>query len=465
MIPVGDSNGGKYMSIIYQVTVSKGQHLSRNNAVISRNIALNFGLESDSVITLLVGHLNCRVKLKINYTKTGHFLAVSPLVLNKLHLPGNSRYGLQMTASGLRIGPVIGIMGEYGSNSARPFGGQGLFFSQLSTAGRKLGELCFAFDPSSVNYVSKTVQGFIYSHGIWRKGVFPIPDVVYPRESGYSQTKKVVRNRLEAAGCRFINPSLIGKWQTNQSLSKDLSLSRYLPETRIVNNFDQIDKMLNQYGAVYLKPITGSQGRNIIRVAKAKNKKTYWYSYQRNSRPYRNLVHSLGALRLSLRPVMGSRRYIVQQQIDLLRVHGNISDVRVLVQKDDSGQWKITGKACRVGRTGSITSNISGGGSGHKLPEVLSHYFAQGGVRSILQEIDYLALEAARMLEKDTGSIGELGIDIGIDTHGRIWFIEANLKPARKVFILIGEKSTRQASVMNPMLYSRYLAGFSPERQ
>jgi hypothetical protein len=162
---------------------------------------------------------------------------------------------------------------------------------------------------------------------------------------------------------------------------------------------------------------------------------------------------------------MGRRRYIVQQRIHLLRVNGNITDVRILVQKDENGLWTVTGKACRVGRLGSITSNISGGGCGHRVPHVLARHFSDPQVRTrIIQEIDYLALEAARVLENDISSIGELGIDIGIDTHGKLWFIEANLKPARKVFILIGAKSTRRASVMKPMQYSRYLAGFRPER-
>jgi hypothetical protein len=53
-----------------------------------------------------------------------------------------------------------------------------------------------------------------------------------------------------------------------------------------------------------------------------------------------------------------------------------------------------------------------------------------------------------------------MGVDIGIDKGGQVWFIEANLRPARQVFTLIGEKKTRLLSVKRPMLYCRYLAGF-----
>ena len=72
---------------------------------------------------------------------------------------------------------------------------------------------------------------------------------------------------------------------------------------------------------------------------------------------------------------MGNRSYIVQEQIDLLRLNNNIVDVRILVQKNDRGDWETTGMACRQGKRGSITSNISSGGSGRKLDMVLNQNF------------------------------------------------------------------------------------------
>jgi hypothetical protein len=54
-----------------------------------------------------------------------------------------------------------------------------------------------------------------------------------------------------------------------------------------------------------------------------------------------------------------------------------------------------------------------------------------------------------------------MGIDLGIDIHGKVWFIEANLRPARSLFRLIEEPDMRQQSIINPLLYSRYLAGFT----
>jgi hypothetical protein len=78
----------------------------------------------------------------------------------------------------------------------------------------------------------------------------------------------------------------------------------------------------------------------------------------------------------------------------------------------------------------------------------------------IEHDLSFIALESARVLEKSIGMAGEMGIDLGIDISGKAWFIEANLRPARQIFNLIGEQQMRQQSIINPLLYSRYLAGF-----
>lgn len=158
---------------------------------------------------------------------------------------------------------------------------------------------------------------------------------------------------------------------------------------------------------------------------------------------------------------MGKDQYIVQQQINLFRSEASIMDLRVMVQKGREGNWLITGKVFRIGKSGSITSNISGGGSARKIMEQLNLNFNNSReVQRIIDEVDYLALETARTIENRIGPIGELGIDIGVDQNARIWLIEANLKPARKIFSLTGDTQSRLLSVQRPVHYALYLAGF-----
>lgn len=413
---------------------------------------------------LYTGRIRLQIIISISDSNknTNHFY-LSSSDIRKLGLQSGRSYGVNRQLDGIHLGPVVGVMAESYKQSGKPFGMQSFFIKQLVTTARELGEICFGFTPSSINWGSKTITGYTWTGNRWAKGIFPLPDVVYPREKGYLPYNLKIRKRLESEGCKFLNPALIGKWQTYKILTQHPVLKNYLPDTRLIHDFRPVNHMVGRYHSVYMKPVTGSRGRNIIKVRK--NGSTgYHYQYQMNNKMYEGDASSLIGLRNSLRRVMGSQTYIVQNQINLLRYEGNILDVRVMMQKDNTGDFSITGRACRIGRPGSITSNISAGGYGRKIEFILSRQFSQPEQRErIMNDIDMVALQAARSLDETIGSIGELGIDIGVDRDGKIWFIEANLRPARQVFSLIGEKEVRKASVAKPLLYCRYLAGFEKQ--
>ncbi len=446
----------------FSVLISRNPSLSNNSILVGDEVSAALGLNDGDTIFLFVGKIYSSLKI---YLKPGNFIELSSANFRKYHLTSSRRYGINVDSDGIHIGPVIGIMAESSKEANRPFSGQSLFISQLITEGNQLGEICFAFNIESINFKSKTIYGYTYGKGGWKKGVFPIPDVIYPRAGAFNSSRLRFRNNLLKMGCKFINPPIIGKWKTHQILSQNPFVKPYLPDTRLLKNFQMLDSMVKKYGSVYMKPIAGSQGRNIIKVIKKKNSSLYEYQYQHNSKPRQGITSSVSTLRKVLKDVMPKQGYIVQKRINLLAVNDQLVDIRVMVQKDHSGQWSVTGKACRIGRKGSITSNISGGGCGRKVSAVLAEKFHDPETRErIMNEIDSLGLLVAESLEATTTSIGELGIDIGVDNDGCIWFIEANLKPARHVFIMIGENNTRIKSVQKPMLYARYLAGFSQER-
>ncbi|MDD2586478.1 MAG: YheC/YheD family protein [Syntrophomonadaceae bacterium] len=450
------------MNEFIKVKVSPNARLDNRTIVISQELARPAGIEDNQEISFFVGQHQRKLQVKVSSSdKLKNSISMNPAVMRRSFLRSGRKYGIRVDRDEIHLGPVVGIMAEAFPNSSKPFGSQSFFFKQLLSAGRRLGEICFVFSPYSINWNRKNVYGYMYTSGAWKKAVFPLPDVIYPRERGYSPAMRRIRRKLTNQGIQFINPLLIGKWETHKIISQNEMLVPYLPDTRLIRNFDQVNRMIKRYRAVYLKPVTGSQGRNIIKVVKRKNSSRYQYQYQINNQSYRGTASSLTGLRSSLRRVMGNRRYIAQKQINLLKTEGHIIDIRILVQKDHTGQWSTTGMACRVGKRGSITSNISAGGSGRKVPTVLRRKFTdEEQVQSIINNIQFVAVEAAKTIENAIGSSGEMGVDVGIDKVGKAWFIEANLRPARQVFILIGEKKTRQKSVEKPMSYCRYLAGF-----
>ncbi len=446
--------------ILSNITVN--HRLDNNSIYFNQELAEELDLLDKKEIILYVGQTYMRLKIYINNAnKSRYNFSLSSLNLKKLYLRNGAKHGIRSNDDEVHVGPVVGVMADFYNEPKRPFGGQTYFIRQLLNSGKQMGQICFAFSPYSVDLIKGVIIGYTHGKNGWVKGAFPIPDVIYPRDRSYSRSKLQMRKRLEGLGVSLLNPTLVGKWETHKILSQNKQLRSYLPETRLLKSFNEVGQMLTLHRGVYLKPVAGSQGRNIIKVTKKRASGVYEYQYMLNNRMIRGSVSNTVNLQKSLKRIMGNRSYIVQKQINLLKYEDNIIDVRILVQKDNTGVWDVTGMACRVGSNGSITSNISSGGSGRKIEEILMHNIPQAELRKkIMNDIHFISIEATKTLEKSIGQSGEMGIDLGIDEDGKVWFIEANIRPARQVFNLIGETDTRLLSVERPMLYARYLAGF-----
>ncbi|MGR6836015.1 YheC/YheD family endospore coat-associated protein [Syntrophomonas erecta] len=444
------------------IRIVSSSRLDTSTIMVSQSLAKQYNLIPGEKVRLSVGQVSKELRMLIRKLSEGADIVLNPATIRQLYIKSKTQlYGFTAQPGKIRIGPVVGIMSDVYQTPGKPFGGQSFFIRQLLTAGKQMGEICFAFSPQGVNWKRNNITGYTYGKNGWKKSSFPMPDVIYPRARAYTSSKQQIRRRLEKMGIKFLNSCLIGKWETHKIIRENPDLVPYIPDTRLVKSFQQVDRMINKYQAVYLKPVTGSQGKNIIKVTRSKNGKSYTYQYQLNNQPIKGSATSLSQLKNSLRRVMGNRTYIIQKQINLIRAEGNIIDVRIIVQKDHTGEWSVTGMACRIGRKGSITSNISAGGSGSKVETVLRKHFSNEEQRiDILKQLHFVSVEAAKTIEKSIGQCGEMGVDIGIDKNGKAWFIEANLRPARQVFNLIGEKDTRLRSVTKPMLYCRYLAHF-----
>ncbi len=428
-----------------------------------RNKEAEIGAETR--IRLQVGKIRLLLHVDpVSDAAEADFLRLSPSVLKKTGLE-KQKYGFFWDEKNriLRIGPVVGIMAEATRDTLRPFHKQTVFFAQMLEEAAHCGVLAYVFSPSDVKEHRLLLRGSVLKNGRWIQKFFPFPDVVYPRHSGYAVHALRIREKMKNRGASFINPPLIGKWKTFRILSRYPELKEHIPDTERVQTAQSIHDMLEKWQAVFVKPVNGSQGKNIIRIEKGKQE--YSYQYQMNQKMHRGSASDLRRVFFRLRRVMSGQTHIVQQQIRLLRVENRVADVRVVVQKNRFNHWQVTGKAFRIGYNGSITSNISSGGYAQPVKRVLNLIFSVPQAEALVEKIDWLALQTAQKLEENMGSIGEFGIDIGVDTDGRVWLIEANLKPGRQVFSLLNDPEGRQRSVRMPLLYARFLAGFEAEKK
>jgi hypothetical protein len=294
-------------------------------------------------------------------------------LVRKLHIPRGSGLSMRYDAQEhlLHLGPIVGILTTFlPTNDGHEPTSIHAELIYLSNITKTLPGLFFFFTPSGIDWDNHTVRGYNNRltgndhRGAWVSSVYPIPDVIYDRVSSRHsearesmvQTKKKL-NQLPYI--KYFNPSFLNKWKVHTLLNQNRELHPYLPETLILNQAN-LSYMLSKYNMLYLKPSNGSLGWGIIKVRK-NEKGTLSFSFARRRR-YRSEAENAADLMIKTSKFRKNKPYIVQQGISLAKYKGNHFDIRIIYQKNGSGEWQVSKKFIRVAAPGSAISNLSGGG-------------------------------------------------------------------------------------------------------
>lgn len=361
---------------------------------------------------------------------------------------------------------MLGIMVVY-RHSRRtrrpPFADRG-FYRKLSKAGAEYGIRVFVFDPLYVDWASGTVAGYEYLGDSvkWRKIRRPVPAVVYDRcfysgKSQYMRYSAALRRLERLPVVRYMMRGLSGKWQVQQFLSLSPKLRSYLPDTVVLTRMEQIADWLKYHDACILKPNAGSHGKKIVRIKRVSGKRFEVTGRNSRNEPILASFDSMNQLLGWMKRFIGSKKYLLQQYLNLQTTTGQPFDIRSLVQKGGDGSWQLTGMAVRIGRPGSLTANLHGGGSSIPIQPFMEEQFGKIEGETIMQQLEDLSYGIPEQLERQHHRLVELGVDFGIDQDGKVWILEVNSKPGRSVFARLHDVRTSRASVSNLIDYARYL--------
>lgn len=357
------------------------------------------------------------------------------------------------------------------------------FYRRLCLIGGKSGITVFVFTPQSIRWGEDTVTGFVFdaNERRWRTHVYAMPDVVYDRcfftnRQQFAEYRETVR-RLRNHPSLFLGRGLKGKWEVQRMLEQDGRFGSYLPRTEVMRSVRSAAEWLREHNAVLLKPQAGSQGRGVLLVQRsaaaplrraaagsvapgstvnAQPAFTVHGRDARNRRVERSFADAAELLRW-LRRFTAQRDYLLQQYLLLRGCSGEAYDIRSLVQKDGSGRWQMTGMAVRKGQSGSLTSNLHGGGEVEPALSYMHRQFGGAKAAVIAEQLKQLSEQIPEALERRHGRLAELGIDFGVDTDGRIWILEVNSKPGRAIFTYLHDNAARYKALANPIQYARHL--------
>lgn len=341
----------------------------------------------------------------------------------------------------------------------RAFGEQTSYLRGIIRIAAAGGLRGFVFSAKDVDFTRRRVRGWIPASKGWKRRWFPLPDVIYDRtwgldDPGRDRHAKTLQ-RLEEMGIPHFNPDYGDKLQVYRLLSSVAGVAGHLPETRPLTA-ENLELLGSRYSRLYIKPARGRQGKGIC---SCRRRGDHWILQIRSAKGVvgRTLPNTEAVVRASTRG-QGGEAYLVQQGLDLVTLKKGAVDIRVIVQRNRLGQWRVSAIGVRAGKPKSLVSNLHAGGRALTLTQLVRGARLHEPVRRLAGRIEALTLEAAQAMSQAHPTVGELGIDIGLDTSGKLWILELNRQPGRALFSRARLRRAWRRSRVRVVQFAQYLA-------
>lgn len=359
--------------------------------------------------------------------------------------------------------PILAILTM--DDEVEQFRGNRNNFIDLIRTGYEMGVSVCVITVKDLKPRNKRMIGHIYNveTNTWSQQWIATPHVIYNRipnrqDEARPEVQLTLQACLKNPHIRLFNPMFFNKWTLFEWLNNARTTAKYIPITRKMTNCAELETVLKTYPTVYLKPIRGKAGKGIMKLQRAYlrqlRKPEFRLSVQETKGSLIIKSTTLSQLWNKVQEQMeDDEEYIIQQGITLSRYKRRPFDLRVLVQKNAKGEWDLTGIGARLAGKLSITTHVPRGGSIDDPEKLLASGFGIEGARKILVRTKKASLAIARQIEKKSGHLlGEMSMDLGIDTGGNIWFFEANSKPMK-----FDEPPIRKKSLERIIHYSLHL--------
>jgi hypothetical protein len=379
-----------------------------------------------------------------------------PLELfNRFTIPDSLTYELRIDGRNIYLGPVICFVPV--ARKDRLTSESIDIYKKYMINHSQINGLVYICAAESIDIENEVVEGFFYNpkNSQFIKGTFPLPSAIY-RKTDFR--KSLYEGLIKKLGDKIFNSHFFNKWELWETLSPIPGINEYLPHTEKLKSSEQLKRMIELHGTVYLKQIDGSQGKGLIRVHQSEQ--GYHVMYRLDGE---RLLADSKELDLFVQKLIQTREYIIQQALSYKAYDDRNFDFRVILQRDGSTDWVCSGMIGRFGKRNNIATNFTSEGFAMTGAESLKLAFglSDKDAFSKEQEIIRVCKQVCDRLQSTIGHYADLGLDIIVDEHLKVWVLEVNkLHDHNMPKYGLKDHQMYYKVITNPFLYAKSLAGF-----
>lgn len=433
--------------------------LHANNCLtIHPDAAKSHNLSANKKWFLRFGTQAVEMKLRTSSVLNEDEIKLSVSIIDLLRIPINCRFEICREKNEILLGPFIGIL--VGANKSY-LDENVQYLSNYLYDYDHIGGAIIAFSLEGIDPLRYTIDGYLYSPETekWEPGIFPYPASVIK----IIYLNKEWRNHFQTVfGHRYFNSYVFNKWEMYKWLSHEPQLNSYLPKTIIYHTPQDVENLLGEHNEIFIKPVHGSMGDRIYRVKKSRGA-SLQVEFQQAGEPQKSNFSNIHELGVFLKKQFKGKTIILQQSLDLITYQEKKIDFRIVMVKNQSGDWEDMCMVAKYGKEGSIVTNILAGGTAEIGEKTLQKIFgiSEEAAFRFRKEISRISHEAVHCIEECGVHCGNLGIDIAIDTSSKVWIIEINnLNPSPLFALDINDRQLFYQIKRLNMLYAKRLAGF-----
>lgn len=295
----------------------------------------------------------------------------------------------------------------------------------------------------------KSILGLCYENKSYRLLRLPIPKVIHNRAISLSPYMLKKLKHLAASSQVFNRQNRYDKLLIHMLLHTKESLRAHLPATLAYSRRHVLEAM-ERFTDFFVKPTNSSLGKGIMKLSKQEN--GTWELFWSNKEP-RGLSREEALAFIQTK--VGKQSYLIQEAISLATHQGRPYDLRVSVQRGARGKWQVSGIAGKVAGQGRQVTNLGKGGEAWRCEPL----FQRSGFHPerMKEAVEQVSLKLAEILGNRLPNMADIGLDIGVDKTGHIWFIEVNGRDQRYEFKQLKMDDTFYQTYETPLLYAKYL--------